>query len=166
MDEFSKPYEYEEEKGVSGVLLIFFVMLIAFEPLIGIIAAFLGYGNVKSISIPENVFLVISLLFIVFPLVTAIIIRKAPKIAVKTTKVYLVLRSVYYIPFTILNSILMVSEIPSKIGTPEYQNDYSAIISGTVVTLVYFVAFSVVWYIYFNKSKKVRELFYGNNKAV
>lgn len=165
MDEFRKPYEYEDEKGVSGLLLVFFVMLIAFETFLGIIAAFSGYDTVKSIPGLGKLYIGLGIFFVVYPLFTAFALRKMKKYAVRIAKIYLIARLVYHIPFVVVNTIIMINRISYNKDYIEYGKEYNSLIIGLAISLFYLVAFSVLWYLYFSRSKKVREFYPGKGKA-
>jgi len=159
MDEFRKPYEYMEEKGVSGFLLIYFLMLLAVETVLGVITLFKGYDLLSGNKVLGTIIMGISVFYILFSLFSAIILKKLKRIAVSVSKVFLVFRAVYLIPYLVFNTIVQIREIPYVRGHEMYSKMLGSIIVSAVISLVFIVAFSVGWYIYLNRSKKVRELF-------
>jgi hypothetical protein len=156
MDEFRKPYEYEDEKGVSGFLLIFFLMVIAIEPFQTIIAIFFGYANLELMPVLRIVYVIISILLICFSLFTAVALKKIQKKAVSIVKIYLIFRLIYFIPFTIFNTIYQIKHITIQVTDSRYNGEYTGIIYGFAISIVYVLAFSALWYLYFQKSKKVK----------
>jgi hypothetical protein len=50
MNEFRKPYEYEEEKGIGGFLMVFFVMLLSVEVLLALMILVQGYAVLKAVQ--------------------------------------------------------------------------------------------------------------------
>ncbi|HPP36095.1 MAG TPA: hypothetical protein PK767_07610, partial [Clostridiales bacterium] len=94
MDEFRKPYEYMEEKGVSGFLLLYFIMLLAQETLLGVITLFNGYDLFSGNMVLGPIMMGISVFYILFSLFSAIVLKKLKKFAVRVSKVFLVFRAV------------------------------------------------------------------------
>lgn len=159
MDEFRKPYEYMEEKGVSGFLLLYFIMLLAQETLLGVITLFNGYDLLSGNRVLGTIIMGISVLYILFSLFSAIVLKKLKKFAVRVSKVFLVFRAVYLIPYLIFITISQIRDIPYNIDHEKYSNMLGSIIVSSVVSFLLIVAFSAGWYMYLNRSKKVRELF-------
>ena len=159
MDEFRKPYEYMEEKGVSGFLLLYFIMLLAQETLLGVITLFNGYDLFSGNMVLGPIMMGISVFYILFSLFSSIVLKKLKKFAVRVSKVFLVFRAVYLIPYLIFNTISQIREIPYDRNHEMYSKMLGSIIVSSVISFLLIVAFSVGWYIYLNRSKKVRELF-------
>ena len=161
MDEFRKPYEYDEDKGINGLLMVYFFLLIVEEVILGIIAFFFGYSR-----LPENrwfgVIIWLAVFYIVFALFSAIILRCEKKFAIKVSKAFLIFRFLFLVPFLFLHTNIRIAEIPYEVGHEMYERAYNSIISTSIISMAYIVAFSVCWYIYFLKSKKVKELFPDN----
>ena len=158
-DGFRKPYEYMEEKGVSGFLLIYFLMLLAVETPLGIITLFYGYNLLSGNRVLGTIIMGISVFYILFALFSSIVLKKLKKFAVRVSKVFLVFRAVYLIPYLIFNTIIQIREIPYGRNHEMYSKMLGNIIVTSVISLLLIAAFSVEWYIYLNISKKVRELF-------
>jgi hypothetical protein len=159
MDEFRKPYEYYEEKGVSGFLLIYFLMLLAEESLLGIIAMFMGYNLLAENRVTGMIIMAISGFYILFAVYSAIVLKLLRKYAVKVSKVFLVSRLFYMIPYLIFNTVSQIKEIPYDKDIEMYAVMYRSIINSFIISLSLIIAFSVGWYIYLKRSRKVRELF-------
>lgn len=161
MDEFRKPYEYMEEKGISGFLLLLFFMLITAEPLFGVFAAYFGYYSMEKFGILRICFFCAAIIYILFSVFTAVAVRKKFGSAVAITKVFLVYRLVFLIPYLCLNVYQQIKEIPYEKTYIEYSKLYDSIVTSFVINIAYVVVFSVAWYLYLKKSKKVGELFPG-----
>lgn len=159
MDEFKKPYEYDDEKGVSGVLLLYFIMLLAEESLLGIISLSFGYNLLPMSRVLGTVIMGISVFYVLFSVYSAIVLKLLKKYAVKVSKVFLIFRLIYMIPYAVINTISQIRDIPYDKGYEMYEAMYRSIIISSVITVTFIIAFSVGWYIYLNRSKKVRELF-------
>ena len=159
MDEFRKPYEYMEEKGISGFLLIYFLMLLAVETGLGVITLFNGYELLPGNRVFDTVIMGISVFYILFSLFSAIVLKTLKKFAVRVSKVFLVFRAVYLTPYLILNTISQIRKIPYDRDHEMYSQMLGSIIVSSVISLLLIVAFSVGWYIYLNRSKKIRKLF-------
>lgn len=159
MDEFRRPYEYDDEKGVSGVLLIYFVMLIAEETLLGLISLSFGYNMLAENRVLGMIAMGISVLYVLFAVYSAIVLKQLKKYAVKVSKVFLVFRFIYMMPYLIVNTISRIREIPYEKGFEMYDAMHRSIIVSLIISIAFVIAFSVGWYLYLNKSKKVRELF-------
>ncbi len=159
MNEFRKPYEYMEEKGVSGFLLIYFLMLLGVETILGVITLFYGYDLIAENRILGTVIVVISAFHILFSLFSSIVLKSLKKYAVRVSKVFLVSRLFYLIPYIVFTMISQIREIPNNIDTETYSKMLSSIITSSVISILFVMAFSVGWYIYLNRSRKVRELF-------
>jgi hypothetical protein len=159
MDGFRKPYEYMEEKGVSGFLLIYFLMLLAVETLLGVITLFYGFNLLPVSRVLGMIIVGISVVYILFSLFSAIVLKKLKKFAVRVSKVFLVFRAVYLIPYIVWTTISQISEIPQGIDHETYSQMIGSIIVSSAISLLFVIAFSIGWFIYLNRSKKVRVLF-------
>ena len=159
MNEFRKPYEYMEEKGISGFLLLYFLMLLAVETVLGVITLSYGYDLLSGNRVLGAIIIGMSAFYILFSLFSSIVLKKLKKFAVKVSKVFLVFRVVYLIPYLILNTISQIGAIPYDREHEMYSTMLGNIIVTSVISLLLIVAFSIGWYIYLNRSKKVRELF-------
>lgn len=156
MDEFRKPYEYNEEK--RGLILLFIIMLILIDIFQGPLYIVPVYDILKKIPVISSVFMVLSCLYILFILYTAITCYKLKKNMVIVSKLYLIVRVVFMISCII---IFFLYNIKGKtmIGLGSQYNtvaEYS--IPGLIAPIVFVLAFSTGWYTYFLKSKRCKEL--------
>lgn len=159
MDEFRKPFEYFEEKGVGGILLVLFFMLISVEPLLGILSIAVGYNAYPDSKVFTTILIILSSGFIIFSLFSGIVLKKLFRFAVSALKVFLVYRLLYLIPVLIISMRFQIVSIPYEKTSPLYANQYSSVITSFVISISYVVVFSAGWFIYLVKSKKVQELF-------
>ena len=159
MDEFRKPFEYFEEKGLSGILMILFFMLIAIEPLIGIAVAFYGYYQI-NISILSNIFMGLAVLYTLFSIFLGILLKRMSRLAVRFTKIFLIFRLAFLTLYLCADLRLQINDIQHyKITPSTYEEMYGSIVTLFIICLSYVVVFSVAWYAYLCKSKKVGDLF-------
>jgi hypothetical protein len=156
MDEFKKPYEYFEEKGVHGILLILFFMLISIEPFMGILSLSVGYNSFTDSKTFMSVFIVLSAAYVLFAVFSGIVLKMLKSFAIAVTKVFLVYRVIYLIPILIFSMRYQIETISIE---SDYALQYNSIITSFMVSISYAVVFSAGWYIYLNKSRKVHELF-------
>lgn len=159
MDEFRKPYEYDDEKGISGVLLVYFIMLLAEESLLGIISISFGYNILPQNRVLGIIIMGISVFYVLFSVYSAVVLRLLKKYAIKVSKIFLVFRFIYMIPYLIVNTISRVKDIPYDKDFELYAVMYRSIIVSFIISILFIIAFSFGWYIYLNKSRKVKELF-------
>ena len=158
MDEFRKSFEYFEEKGVGGILLILFLMLISLEPFIGILSAAAGYNAFPDSKV-FTLILISAAVYILLALFSGIVLKKLRSYAVAAIKVFLVYRMVFLAPILIINMRFQIGTIPYAKTFSQYSIEYNSAISSFAVSIAYAVIFSIGWYIYLNQSKKVHELF-------
>ncbi|MDF2943633.1 MAG: hypothetical protein K0S01_2491 [Herbinix sp.] len=157
MDEFRKPYEYEEEK--RGVILLFVIMLISVDIFLTLSYTVQVYGILKHIPTLGIGFMVIGILFILFILFTAITCYKLKKNMVTIAKTYLIVRAVFTICSLLIvffNSFSNESMIGN--GTKQYRTVNELIFTVLLAPLAYDLVFSIAWYLYFLKSKRCKEL--------
>jgi hypothetical protein len=156
MDEFRKPYEYEEERKVSGLILLFCILLIAGELFIGISILTQGYRLLRSTPTPAALFTLFGLLYLGAILFTNYALYKLPGSAVKITKLFLIYRLIY-----LTLAILMIFSIragdPRSIGPSIYQfrTREALIQNALVIPMAYTWLFTLIWYPYFLRSKRV-----------
>lgn len=160
MDEFRKAYEYNEETGVSGVLLILFFMLISLEPFLAIIGASLGYLRMGD-GILRTVFTGAAVIYGLFSLFAGIVLKKKVSFAVTVVKSFLISRIIYLVPYTSMTISRQISEIPFVKSSPEYMEMKGSLIRSLIIDIAYVLIFSVGWYIYLLKSRRVKELYEG-----
>jgi hypothetical protein len=159
MNEFKKPFEYEDEKGISGILLILFFMLISVEPLLGIASAFIWKNAFAGSDTLLTLFIGLSVLFILFSFIAGIALKKAARHAVLLVKAYLVYRFLYLLLTAYVSMKTQADVIPYAKDFPDYAVMYNSLLTSFLISILYVVVFSVGWYIYLVRSKRVRECF-------
>jgi hypothetical protein len=163
MNEFRKPYEYEEEKGVSGWLMVFYVMLLVFETLLGLITLIQGYLFLNFLKFSPWMSLAylalgsVNFLLLIFTLVA---LQKIPKYAIQISKIFLFVRAVF---LTI--ACLVIYTVVSKDFriVQNFSSKSYFYLSYLGIPLAYILGFSICWFWYFSKSKKVKS--YGEMKS-
>lgn len=160
LDEFRKPYEYEDDTGVIWPVRIFCIMLLSVEMFLSIICIFQLNEFLSSVPTARIFARGISILFVVYILVTLIFLLKVEQHALKIAKSYLVARLVYFMPSII---VIFLHTINDKnaigFGYGKFQSVNNMIVMLLVTPLLYILLFSVSWYIYFSKSKRIKEEF-------
>lgn len=160
MDDFRKPYEYNEEK--RGLILLFIIMIITIDIYQAPLYIMPTYGELKQIPAIRIAFMVISILYILFILFTVITCYKLKKNMVTTSKAYLIVRAVIMCCCIIILFFYNVN-IKNKMG---YGRKYSTVsqlfIMELIAPLAFVLVFSIGWYLYFLKSKRCKELVKNN----
>lgn len=160
MDEFRKPYEYEEETGVIWPVRIFCILLISLEAFLCIIFIFQLNDFLARISVAQTIARVLTLLFVVYILVTLIFLLKLERHALIIAKSYLIARLFYLIPSIIVIFLYTISDKNAiGIGYGKFESETDIIVMVLVTPLIYILLFSISWYIYFNKSKRIKEAY-------
>ena len=153
---FLKDWDYEEEKGASGLIWVFFGMLIVFETIIGFII--LSQSHSAFYLKPDifNIFKIFTWAYIGFILFTCLALLKIKKYAVNIVKVFLCYRVVFLITafMIIFSTEYYKKAIRSAIGS-----QITSIKDISIPFIIYIVAFSVLWFIYFIKSKRVKKTY-------
>jgi ABC-type enterochelin transport system permease subunit len=159
MDDFRKPYEYEDEKGISGLLLVYFIMLLAEESLLGAISVSFGYNILAENRVLGISIMCISAFYMLFSVYSAVVLKLLKKYALKVSKIFLVFRFIYMIPYLALNTISQIKEIPYEKDYVLYAAMHRSIIISFIISISFIIVFSAGWYTYLKKSRKVKELF-------
>ncbi|MEN2775538.1 hypothetical protein ABCY62_10945 [Acetivibrio clariflavus] len=159
LDEFRKPFEYEEETGVIWPVRIFCILLISVEMFFCVICLFQLTEILAGIPKVRFAAVVLTVLFMVYILVTiTFLYKKAQKHAVKMAKCYLITRLFYFIPSILIifsHTINDKNVIGSGYG--KFQSVRDIIIMLLITPLIYILSFSILWYFYFIKSKRIKE---------
>ncbi len=158
MNEFRKAYEYNEETGVSGFLMILFLMLISLEPLLALISVSLIYPRMNA-GILGAVFAVAAVVYGLFSLFAGIALKKQAAFAITAVKSFLIFRVIFLIPFTCMIISRQINEIPYLKASPEYAEAKGSLTMSLIIDIAYVIIFSVGWYIYLRRSRRVKEEF-------
>lgn len=154
MDEFRKPYEYEEEKGVTGILMVFYVMVLIFEILLGVITLIQGTLFLAPSPLMRIVFLIVGIVNFMVMVGTLIALYKIPKYAIQITKVFLLVRMVYLT----IACLVIFDKVSKDIRIiQQFSSKFYFYLSYLGIPLVYILGFSICWYWYFLKSKRIKE---------
>lgn len=161
MDEFRKPYEYEEEK-IPGYLKIFAIFLISFDLFITLGIVYQGYGAANRILNAEAIYLGISLAYVLFLIFTAVVDLRGKRSLILVSKLFLVTRIVFTVASLIMICIMNMND-PDMIGpgSGQFETLSELILIIFAFPAAYMVVFSLGWYLYFNKSKKCADLARG-----
>jgi hypothetical protein len=154
MSEFRKSYEYEEEKGIGGLLMLFFVMLLSVEVLLALLILVQGYAVLKAVPYLGPSFLVLGSGYLVFILFTCIAVKRMSRHAVRISRIFLVARVLFLTP-VYLRLYATFSQDPRIISG--FRSHGDIVFFGLVVPLVYILLFSGLWYWYFSKSRRIRQ---------
>jgi hypothetical protein len=149
MDEFRKPYEYTEEK--RGFILLFIIMLLTIDILQAPLYIVQGYGSFKHIPVLSISFAVVSILYLLFLLFTAMTCYKMKKNLVAVSKAYLIVRTIFLVSCVII-LFINVSNIK------DYETAVEYYFRELIAPLAFELVLSIGWYLYFLKSKRCREL--------
>jgi hypothetical protein len=103
MSEFLKPFEYKEEKGLGGLLLFVFVMLLSVEVLLALAVLIQGYSLLKSVPCLGPAVLVLRIACLAFLLVACVALKRMSRHAIGIAKSLLVVRALVLAPALMLN---------------------------------------------------------------
>jgi hypothetical protein len=161
MDEFKKPYEYQDEPVISGFLSVFTLSLLL-EMCYGIIVAVQLDKAFGSIPVLGKILLAASILFILLVLFTCFSMYKIQNHAVSTAKAYLIIRSAF---LTAAAALVFIHTLNDKraIGPgPDQFYTFGQMLTTVLINpMVYVLVYGIAWYIYFCRSKRVRRTFFG-----
>ncbi len=161
MSEFRKSYEYEEEKGIGGLLMFFFVMLLSVEVLLALLILVQGYAVLKSLPYLGPAFLALGIGYLVLILFTCVALRRMSRYAAVVSRLFLVARVLFLTPVYVL---LYTSFSRNPRIVSGFRSPGEILLVGLVVPLAYILSFSGLWYWYFSSSRRVRH-FVANASA-
>ena len=156
-DEFRKPYEYNEEK--RGFILVFILTLITFDILQTLSLSAQVNEAFKAIPGLRIFFMVISFVFVIYTIYTAINCYRLKKNIVIMSKIYLIVRAIISTGYVIIiffyrtTHVYLVGE-----GENQYPTVNEMVFGELIIPLAYVIAFSAIWYIYFTLSRRCKEL--------
>lgn len=159
MDEFRKSYDYFEEQGIGGLLLVLFFMLISAEPLAGIMGIYFGFNSMSLYGFWGTVFQAGAIIYTVLSVLSGIVLKKMFNLAIPMLKVFLVFRVLFLAPYVYINMGMQIAEIPYEKTYVMYQEMHSSIVLSFVTSMAYVIIFSALWYIYLLRSRRVKETF-------
>jgi hypothetical protein len=154
MSEFRKSYEYEEEKGIAGLLMLFFVMLVSVEVLLALLILVQGYAVLKAVPYLGPAFLVLGTGYLVFILFTCISLRRMSRYAVRISRILLAARVLFLAP-VYLRLYATFSRDPGIVSG--FRSHRDIVLIGLVVPLACILLFSGLWSWYLSSSRRVRQ---------
>jgi hypothetical protein len=155
MNEYSRPYEYEEDKGMGGFLMLFFVMLVSVEVLLAALILVQGYAVLKAVRYLGPAYLVAGTGYLAFILFTCIALKRMSRYAATFSKTLLIARVLFLTPAHVL-LFATFSRDPRIVSG--FRSRSGIVLVGLVVPLAYILLFSGSWYVYFSRSRRVRQL--------
>ncbi len=157
MDEFSKPFEYEEEK--RGIILLFIIMVLSIDTFLAVSFTYQVYNHFSDIPVLRIGYLIIGILFALFMLFTTVTCFKLKKNMVALAKKYLIARVAFMICSVLIIFSYSVND-KSLIGNGllHYQNVTELTVEILIAPIAFTLVFSALWYLYFLKSKRCREI--------
>ena len=157
MDNLRRLYESTDDRGVTGFLFVFVVMLILIEPLYAFIFMYQTGRAFAASPWAAHLYQLGVIGFLFFNFFTVFCLYKLPRHAVKVAKWFLTVRFLF-LTFSIISNFLFTLHDPNAIGVRPYQ--FSSIpdlvIKIVVIPAVYVSVFSIGWYLFLLKSKTVR----------
>lgn len=153
MDEFRRPFEYEDEK--RGLLLLFIILIIAIDGSITVALTLQVYDVFLSVPAVGIGFIALGAIFFMFILYTAIACYKLKDGSGKVAKTYLVIRALFTLVCIITVYIHNLGD-ESLIGNgPQQFRSVAELTSiGLIYPAAYTLIFSAIWFLYFSKSKR------------
>lgn len=161
-DKYEKLYQTEGENKVRGILLIFYIWMISLTHLDMLFVCLPYYNTLKNalygtaipgLDIIGRGITAVAWFLVVYGIFVGILIYKLQKIAVKLAKVYIILKLAFF-------SLLLISAFTFDMLNTRRMEE---LVMEFVLTFTYVVVTSIGWYIYLNKSKKVK-ISYGIEK--
>lgn len=149
-----KSFEYDDE-GQPG-LLVFFQILLAQEVIMGLIVLAQGGSYLPGL---EWLGTAAGVVATGFPLVVFAGLRLARRAGLVLSRLFLLLRPLYLIPFALLNCISRYDAVDPLHALGTQAAERQAVITGSVLVIVYILVFSVGWYLYLQHSARALEWF-------
>lgn len=157
MDEFRKPFEYHEEK--KGFILFFICAILAVDILQTLSLTAQVYQAFEHFPVLRYACIVIAIVFGLFMLYTLIICSKLKRSLVVTSKIYLMVRAVLSTIYLIISFIYSINTKDLiGYGIDQYETVGDMVFGELVLALIYIWVFSILWYLYFIKSKRCKEI--------
>lgn len=168
MNDFYRAYEFEEERGVAGFLLLFLLSLVSFDLVAAIILLSQSGMMVRAFwpALALPYFTVWGLYFL-FKLVFCVLLftkrQRVPKVAVA----FLAARIAVFLAAAVMLYVLVLQH---PYGSPihladEMRSVWQITYSLLLAPVVYTLAYSLGWMLYFKRSRRVRERFHAKPEA-
>lgn len=158
MDEFKKPYEYEEER-IGGFLLFFVILLLSVDSFFTLSLVVQGFSIANRIPAAGIVFLIFGIVYGLFLFYTAATCYRAKTHMIKLSKAFLCIRAFFTL---FLMTMIYLNALGDKgmigNGRSQYQSVEELTLIVFVLPAIYTILFSTGWFIYFIKSKKCADM--------
>ena len=164
MDEFRKPFEYQEEK--RGLLTLFIIMITVIDGSVSASLTLQVYGILKAVPAAGISFIAAGAIFLKYILYTAIYCYRLKEGAAKAAKVYLVVRALYTalrIMAVYMHSIGGKTLIGN--GPRQFRSTEELTTMVLIYPMIYTIAFSAIWFVYFSRSRRFRKDALGAKEA-
>lgn len=161
MNDFRRAYEYDDEQGVAGLLLIFFIMLISFDLVAAIVTFTQSSAVIRAFTSLNVVYVVLWLVYFAIKLLFLIALFIRRKIVISFARTFLFIRLGIF-TFSILITYFLVIQDPRNSPINITDGLFSAWDIAYVLCLgplLYTILFSIGWWYYFKRSARVRNYY-------
>lgn len=162
MNEFRRAYDYDDERGVAGLLLLFVLSLVSFD-LVAAIILLSQSGMMVGAYLPwfQVPYFVLWGIYFAGKIVFVILLFLKRKRAPRFARVFLSVRIVLFLGATaILYLLLLIHGNASPINLDDEMRSVWQITYGLLITpVVYTLGYSLGWMQYFKRSRRVRETY-------
>lgn len=168
MNEFRRDYEYEDERGVAGFLLLFVLSFVSFD-LVAAIILLSQSGMMIGAYLPwlQLPFFVLWGVYFAGKLVLVITLFLRRKFAPRLARIFLAARIVLFLSATVIvYTLLLIHRTGSPLHLDDEMRSFWQITYALFLTpVVYTVGYSLGWMRYFKRSRRIRETFGANIQA-
>jgi uncharacterized membrane protein len=164
MEVARKPFEYYEDK--KGPILYFIILVLLFDIIGAIIGIVQTDDIIRQIAILNISFKGIGILFILSIPYVAAICYKLNKRLVKIAKIYLIIRSIYLSSIVFILFFHNMSDASLIGADKKYETFGEFMRTELLFPLGFVLLMSVVWFLYFQKSKRCKEIAAENGRAI
>jgi hypothetical protein len=159
-EDFRKPFDYEEERGVAGFILFFACMAVIVDGFIGFSVWAEGYHYLRLMPALSAIYSMASLIFMVSIAAICLTLYKIPRYALKTVWTFLVYRVIFLsIAFSMIYYFRRSNPDIIGPGINQFDSMGQLTLNSIIIPLPYTVFFSVIWYLYFRRSKRAQEAY-------
>lgn len=165
MDEFRREYEYDEETGVSGFLLLFLLSLLSFDMVAAVVlftqSSMIIREFIAFISLP---YAVVWGLYLLIKLTLCISLFMKKKAVVRFAKYFLMIRlCLFAVSITVMYVLILRNDMSAlSLRFDQLDTNMQITYSILIAPIAYALIYSLGWIIYFKRSNRVKN-FYGTN---
>jgi hypothetical protein len=141
-----------EESRFPGLLEVLFFMILILDLLLAVWMSFMAPLHIEKMPYLKIVYAALIPLAYVFPIVDAIVIKKAKKHLLRINNIYLVYRLAYSAFVFVNETRYRLADVSAEIG----KDAYLSIVGSGIFNIACTVIFSVAWIFAINTSKKVK----------